>query len=94
MEQVNECYEKMQWSTYMMPEHKIVMHCGLLMSKIHIDYEKLDPDGLPLVFFEGQKVTRVRKMTEMEFEECMKRMEELKIIIERKNNEGDPKDNQ
>ena len=65
-------FVSMGWTTSIDLKNKLVIHVAINMTKISIDVEVVDPDGLPLVWVEGKHVTRVRRMTDMEFEKYVK----------------------
>jgi hypothetical protein len=65
-------FDKMQWSTIIDMDNKLIIHVAHLVKDYKIDTTKCDPDGVPLVFIAHERVTRVRKMTEKEFEEAVK----------------------
>lgn len=58
---------KFAWATKYDVENKIVMHLTVQLTEYKIDVEQVDPDGIPLVFIRGMLVTRVRKMTDEEY---------------------------
>lgn len=57
----------MGWTTIVDLSNKLVIHVAMNVTRVEIDEEIIDPDGLPLTWVEGKYVTRVRKMTEEEF---------------------------
>lgn len=65
-------FDKMHWSTIIDMEHKLIIHVAPLVKEYRVDENKCDPDGVPLLFITHEKITRVRKMTEKEFEEAAK----------------------
>jgi len=73
-------YEKMQWSTVIDLQNKLITHVMINITEVKVDDEVVDPDGIPLVWVEGKYVTRVRRMTNEEFEKYVKEFE-IKIDI-------------
>lgn len=71
-----------QWSVYYDMKNKLVIQLLPVFASLEIDEEKCDPDGIPLVFLLFDKVTRVRKMTDKEFEDLDKenKLENLKNV--------------
>ena len=65
-------FVSMGWTTAIDLKNKLVIHVAINMTKISVDVELVDPDGIPLVWVEGKHVTRVRRMTDMEFEKYVK----------------------
>lgn len=63
-----------QWSTYYDVANRIVLHTITYMKVLRIDENNSDPDGIPLLWVEPQLATRVRRMTDEEFDECIKRL--------------------
>jgi hypothetical protein len=63
---------KEKWSTYFDVQNKLVIYVTNVLCNLHVDYSNDDPDGIPLVWVERLPVTRVRKMTEKEYEDAMK----------------------
>jgi len=60
-------YEKVQWSTVIDLQNKLITYVTYNITKIDVDDNIADPDGIPLVWIEGKHVTRVRRMTEEEY---------------------------
>lgn len=69
-----------RWSVYYDMKNKLVIQLLPVFVSLEIDEKKCDPDGTPLVFLLFDKVTRVRKMTDKEFEDLdkEKKLENLK----------------
>lgn len=63
---------KFGWCTVFDMSNKLVIYTSTQITKIKVDHENSDPDGVPLVWVEGRPVTRVRKMTEEEFTKYVK----------------------
>jgi len=76
-------YEKMGWSTILDLQNRLIVYVSYMSINYKVDYSQCDPDGLPLVLIEQQRVTRVRKMTEEEFEKYVKEFG-MKMEIEMK----------
>ena len=68
------------WSIYYDMENKLVIKMLFLFKKLYIDREKSDFDGIPLTFLVFDKVVRVRKMTDEEFE-SLKKGDGLKRLL-------------
>lgn len=65
-------FENPQWSKIIDTDNRLVVHVMHLTSSYGVDASVIDPDGLPLVYFEQTRVTRVRKMTDEEYESVVK----------------------
>lgn len=63
----------MGWTTIIDLPNKLVVHVAINVTKVEVDPTNVDPDGLPLVWVEGKHVTRVRKMTDEEFVDYVKK---------------------
>lgn len=60
----------MGWSMIIDLNNKLVIYVAVNVIKVEVDPDttKCDPDGVPLVWVEGKHVTRVRRMTDEEFQ--------------------------
>ena len=56
------------WTTLIDLKNKLILYVAINIEKFDIDATKVDPDGIPLTYVEGKHVTRVRKMTDVEFD--------------------------
>ena len=68
----NKVFDSMQWSTVHDMENKLITYVTFVIKGYKVDADRVDPDGVPIVYLELERVTRVRKMTESEFEELFK----------------------
>ena len=71
-----------KWSTYFDIQNRLVIHVGSALKTLYVDHNQIDPDGIPLVWVERQTITRVRQMTESEFEEAMNHYAKSIVINE------------
>lgn len=82
---------KIQWTTHMLMREGLVVHTSPYFPVIKLDKEHLCPDGLPTVVVEYKIVTRVRKMTDEELTQCMKKFGS-KIEIDMRIHREEPDD--
>jgi len=73
----SKVFEYMGWVTIRDVEHKLILYVSQVIDEYTVDKGRIDPDGVPLVYFKTRIVTRIRKMTEEEYTECVKRLNEL-----------------
>ena len=64
----NKVFDAMQWSIVHDMENKLITYISHVVKEYTVDADKVDPDGVPIVYLGLDIITRVRKMTEKEFE--------------------------
>jgi len=68
----NKVFDKMEWSVVHDMENKLLIYIANIIKEYKVDTQRFDPDGIPLVYFGLERVTRVRKMTDKEYEDLFK----------------------
>lgn len=68
----NRYVSSMGWTTLIDLNNKLVLHVAIDIEKFTVDGTSRDPDGIPLTYVEGKHVTRVRYMTDEEFDKYVK----------------------
>ena len=69
MANVEKRLESFNWTAIRDMEHGVVLYVACLIKEYKVDTTRIDPDGVPVVHYTHELVTRVRKMTEKEIEE-------------------------